>query len=420
MTLAKPPTRREVQVAVGLSATLLFSIILLTAALNGARRSDFTTLYTGALLIARGNASSLYDLGGQSRIQRQLFNRKDLLPYVHPPFQALLLAPLAGLSPDKGYILVGVINVLLWVFFQHLLRRYSPVPMNPYRYILLCSLFPPLWVALLQGQSTVLLLMLFSLTYVCLRRGQEFRAGVFLGLGLYKFPIVLPFALICLLSGKWRLIAGFAAVGSLLGMLSLVAVGPSGVWAYAKLLIDILGNPDKPAYWSMRLCEWMPTARGFFSVLLAGELSAVYIKALAGAVSIALVFLVALRWRLEGRAPGEGSLGLMFAAALVISQVTAPHLYLHDLTLMLLPVLLVIGSSQWSGKSAQRAIIVGATVTLYAPPVYVLLLRWKAMYALAPLFVAFALAAISLAKRADLPLVQTPLPVFSASGDEVS
>ena len=404
MTTAKPPTRNEVRIALGLTATLLFYVVLLSAVLNDLRGFDFTAYYRGGLIIRQGNASRLYDLGEQARIERQLFNRGDFLIDPHPPFEALWFAALARLSCVKAYVLWGAINVLLWLFFQHLLRPHTPIPRNSYRYFLLCSLFFPLWAALIQGQTSVLLLLLFSLTFVFLKRGKDFRAGVFLGLGLFKFPVVFPFALICFLRSKWRLMAGFAAAASLLGVLSVIAVGPVGVRSYANLLIDIVRNPDTPAYGGMRAWEKMPTVKGFFATLLTGRLGTVYISVLVAAVSASLVLFAAWRWRQEDGDRGGNSLGLMFAAALAVSQVAAPHLYTHDLSLMLLAVLLVIGSSQWSEESGQRVVLTAVIVILYTPPVYVLLLPWKAMYILAPVLVAFALAAISLARKAELPL----------------
>ncbi len=402
MTAAKPPTRREVRIALSLAAALLFAVVLLTAALDGVRRSDFAGYYTAGLIIRQGNASRLYEAGEQARIQRQLFHREDLLINPHPPFEALWFAALARLPVVKAYVLWGVINVLLWLFFQHLLRRHTPIPRNSYRYFWLCSLFVPLWIALLQGQTTVLLLVLFSLTFVHLKRARDFRAGVFLGLGLFKFPVVLPFALICFLRSKWRLMAGFAAAAALLGAVSVMVVGPAGMRSYASLLIDIVRHPDNPAYGNMRAWEKMPTVKGFFATLLAGRLAAVYISVLVAAVSVSLVLLVAWRWRQEDRGRGGNSAGLMFAAALTVSLVAAPHLYTHDLTLMLLAVLLVLGSSPWPEESGQRMVLIAIMVILYCPLVYVLLLRWQAMYILAPLLVAFALAAINLARKADL------------------
>lgn len=104
MTSANPPTRREVQIAVGLTATLLFSVVLLTAALDGVRRTDCSGFYTGALIIAQGNGSRLYDLAEQERVERQLFGRNNLMPHAQTPFQAFPFAPLTRLRPGKAYV----------------------------------------------------------------------------------------------------------------------------------------------------------------------------------------------------------------------------------------------------------------------------------------------------------------------------
>jgi len=419
MTPAKPPTRVEVHVALGLAALLLFSIVVMSAAFDVARRADFGCFYTAGVIVRQGNASRLYDLGLQGQIQRQLLGRQRILIYLHPPFESLWFAALAGLSYVKAYVLWGAINVVLWWFFQHLVRPCTPIPRNAYGYFLLCSLFVPLWVAFLQGQTSVLLLLLFSLTFVSLKRGQDFRAGAFLGLGLFKFAVVVPFAFICLLRSKWRLMAGLAVTACVLGVMSVMVVGRGGVWSYANLLIDTVRNPDNPLYGDIRVWE-MATLKGFFTRLMIGRFSTVSISALASAVSAFLVLFVAWRWRQEDRRPSGNSQGLMFAAALAVTQVTSPYLLMHELTLMLLAGLLAIGSFEWSGKSWQRALITVAMVILYAPPVYVLLLRWHAMYLLAPVIVAFALAAISLAKKADVALDSPPRPRCAGSADEVN
>jgi hypothetical protein len=403
MTAEKPPTRTEAIIALGFIGALLFAIVLLTAALHAVRRSDFVGYYTGGLIIRTGNASKLYDLSEQARIQQRLFQRKDLLLDNHPPFEALWFAALARLDYVKAYILWGAINIFLWIVFQHLLRPYTPIPRNPYRYFLLCSLFVPLCFALMQGQTSVLLLLMFSLSFVCIKRGEDFKAGIFLGLGLLKFPVVLPFALICCLRSKWRMMAGFAAAASLLALLSVMAVGVAGVGSYVNLLIDMIRNPGNPAYWSIVVWK-MPTIRGFFAALLTGRVAAGLVSILAEAVSALLILFVAWKWRRADREEGGNSQGLMFAAALAISLVVAPHLYLHDLTLLLLAQLLVIGSPQWSQKSSPRVVLTSIMVILYCPPVYALLLSWQAVYLLAPLLVIFAFAAISLTGRAAVAL----------------
>jgi hypothetical protein len=95
----------------------------------------------------------------------------------------------------------------------------------------------------------------------------------------------------------------------------------------------------------------------------------------------------------------------MFAAALAVSQVTAPYLYTHDMTLMLIPVLLVLGSRQWSVASAERTVLLAVILLLYIPLVYIAILRWHVMYLLAPVLVIFAFAAISMARKQAFELV---------------
>jgi len=403
MAAAKPTTRTEVLIALGLTAALLFFFIILSAIFMDPRGFDFACFYSGGLIIREGNASRLYDLGEQARIERQRLNRGNFLIDNHPPFEALLFAALARLSYIKAYVLWGAMNVLLWLFSQYLLWCHTPISRHSHFCLLLCFLFFPFWFALIIGHTTLLLLFLFTLAFVCLQSGQDFKAGVFLGLGLFKFPIVLPFALICFLRSKWKLMAGFAVTASLLGAVSVIAVGLTGVRSYANLLIDIINNPNKPAYISMRAWKQMPTLRGFFAALLTGRSVPLHIGVLV-TVSVLLISFLAWRWKQQDRHPDGDSLALMFAAALTVSVVTAPHLYIYDLTLMLLAMLLVIGSSQWSGESVQRRVLIAIMVILYIPPVYLLLLKWHAMYLLAPALVAFALAAISLARKTEPPL----------------
>jgi hypothetical protein len=86
----KPPTRIEVQIALGLAAALLYFVVILNAALSDISSFDLAGFYTGGLIVRLGNTSRLYDLDEQARMERQVFNRKDLLIFTHPPFETLL------------------------------------------------------------------------------------------------------------------------------------------------------------------------------------------------------------------------------------------------------------------------------------------------------------------------------------------
>ena len=69
--------------------------------------------------------------------------------------------------------------------------------------------FFPVWYCLLQGQDSILLLLLFALSFWLWRRGQDEAAGFVLALGLFRPQLVLPFVLVTFLGGRWKFIRGF-------------------------------------------------------------------------------------------------------------------------------------------------------------------------------------------------------------------
>jgi cbb3-type cytochrome oxidase subunit 3 len=398
LVVARPPTRREVRIALGLTAFLLFFVVVVSAVFNDPRGFDFACFYATGWSLRQGHAAKLFDVDEQARTQRELLRRGDVLINPHPPFESLLFAPLSKLPYTAAYILFGVVNVLFWLLFQHVLRPHARVPKQPYRYFLLCSAFLPLWLSLVQGQTSLLLLVCLTLAFACLERGEDFKAGAALGLGLFKFPIVLPFVLVFLLRGKWRLMAGFSMVAIFWSAISLATVGFSGVISYLHLLLDIARSPSNPAYGGVKPSN-MPTLRAFLSVLMGNTTHSASIGAAAAVASAVFIAYTAWCWRRAESKEASPPLRLMFAASLTVSLVTAPHLYTHDLTVMLLPVLLVIGSSQCARRSTERTVLLVVTVILYAAPLQLAMLRWHANYLLAPVLVAFALAAISLARQ---------------------
>ncbi len=351
MAPAKSLTRTEVRVALALTTALVLALVLANAFLFDPRGFDFSAMYTGGLILRRDGASELYDLAQQAKVEKSLFGRPNLLPYDHPPFEALFIAPITKFNYRTAYALWGVANVLLLLLFQHLFRPFAPVPRRCLHYFMLCFLFFPVWVALMQGQMAILLLVLFSLTFIHLERGHDYRAGFFISLGLFKFPIVLPFALICFLRGKWKLMMGFAAGALLLGGASLIAVGPDGILAYVHVLFDALRNNADPAF--VQITRDLPTLRGFLATIMVPWAGHSWIEATAIISAAIMILVTASLWRRHDRLPRGGESRMMFAAALVVSLVTSPYALTHDLSLMLIAILLVVGSQEWSTKSSK-------------------------------------------------------------------
>jgi hypothetical protein len=380
-----------------------FAVLLVSAVFWADRpptmeKTDFSVTYIGSRMVYLGEGAKLYDLTEQQRVKHSLLKDAEPLIYEHPPFEALLLSPLGALPYKTAYLLWGLINVAIWLSLTQLVRPYAPAPRDELGYLALWLLFAPLGVALFQGQSSILLLLVYSFTFVSLKRGHDLRAGAILGLGLFKFQFIVPFALIFLLRRQWRFMQGFAATAVGLGVLSVVAVGWQGIWSYIHLLEGVASHPDNVAYGRS---GDMGTVQGFVHAVLGKVLGASAISLLVAAISVALIGWSAWRWRDTDHAR-ESSLNLrnfdlMFAASVVVALVTGFHMFTHDLSPLLLAMLLVAAHFPGREQPALRAILATALTLFWIPFLYFALLAWHCVYLWFPVLAAFFLGTLRLA-----------------------
>src|SRR5260370_29930727 len=267
-------------------------------------------------MVYLGLGPKLYDLAEQQKLKGVLLPDAEPLVYEHPPFEALLLAPLGALLYRTAYLIWGLINAAIWLTLTYLLRPYDSAPGDDLRYLALWLLFAPLGVALFEGQSSLLLLLLYSIAFIQLRSGCDFRAGAILGLALFKFQFVIPLALIFLLQRKWRFMKGFLATATALGVLSLVAVGWHGTISYIHLLVGIATHPDNSSYGA---AIGTATIQGFVQALLGGVVGHAAVSFVVAGGSLFLIFWAGGPWRKAGLAADRRTFdprcfGSMFAA----------------------------------------------------------------------------------------------------------
>jgi hypothetical protein len=346
-----------------------------------------------------GQGSKLYDIAEQKKLKASLLKDAEPLIYEHPPFEALLLAPLGALPYKTAYLIWGLINVALFLTLPRLLRPYAPAPREELGYLALWLLFAPLGVALFQGQSSIVLLLVYVLAFISLKQGRDFRAGAILGLGLFKFQFILPFALIFLLRRQWRFMKGFLATAAGLGVLSVIAVGWSGIWTYVNLLRSVATHPDNVTYGS---AGDMASLQGFVHALLGRSLNHALISLLVSTVSIVLMVWAAWRWRFaddQERGPG---FDLMFAISVVVALVTGFHMFTHDLSPLLLAMLLVAAHFPGSDHPAVRLTLAITLTAFWIPPLYFVLVAWHCSYLWFPILMVFMVGTLKLIdKRAE-------------------
>lgn len=379
----------EGMLALTAAAILLFGVAIWCAHGPNVEKTDFSLTYVGASIVRQGLGHSLYNITLQKQVRDSLFAHPSPLLFEHPPFEALVFSPLAALPFRTAYFSWAVFNAAVWMLLIVLLRPHLPWPREDLGYVMLWLLFAPLAVALYQGQSSLVVLALYALTFLCLKRSQDFLAGMALGFGLFKFQFVLPFVLIFLLRRKWRFLLGFAASALLLGVLSIFTVGGKGLAEYARFLLTIGSNPQNESFGS---AVDMPTLYGLVYAIFGGRIGHTELNLAVIFLSILLLGLVAWRWK---RVTDTDSFELMFSAAVAASLATGSHMFTHDFSPLVLPMFLAAAhlSSRSIPLSGRVAIRI-ALALLWAFPIYFLFVAWHCLYLMCLILLVFVYLAV--------------------------
>jgi hypothetical protein len=369
------------------AAVLLAGAVLWCSHGPNVEKTDFSVTYVGARIVHQGLGSKLYDINFQKQVRDSLFQHPNPLFFEHPPFEALLLSPLAAFPFRTAYMVWGIFNAVVWLGLMFFLRLYLPWPREDLAYICLWFLFAPVGVALFQGQSSILLLAFYAITFISLHYDKQFGAGISLGLGLFKLQFVLPFAFIFLLRRKWRFLGGFASSSLLLGVLSLAAVGWRGVVDYVHLLSNVSNNPQNLSYGS---AVDMPTIYGFIHALFGKIIGHTGLNLIVAVLSIALLIFIARRWEpSETRAEA-----LIFASAIAASLVSGSHMFTHDFSPMLLALFLAGANFPPRLHRGLRFGLAATMVLFWSFPIYFLFVAWHCLYLMCPVLLLFAISAL--------------------------
>ena len=334
------------------AAAIIAVLVLCQAALCvvGSGRSlagkvDLRAFYAAGTIVRSGEASRLYDYDYQQKVQDATIGpRAGALPFLYPPFAALLFVPLSVLSYRHAFFVLLGLNIGLLCTAAQLLRPRLP-GIRQHRWLLLPAAYGSFFavsVALMQGQISFVLLIVYCGSYVLLERGRHFRAGLLLALALMKFQVALPVILLFIVWRQWRVVAGFV-MGTLgAGAISFAVVGRVGLASYARSMLGVLGatarNPGaSKARYGMFPTD-MPNLHGLTYALSHG--------APWGYLLNGLLCCIVLGWAARQRA----CLLVALPAAMLVSY----HMQPHDLTLLLLP-LSVAGTRLFLSSSSEKS-----------------------------------------------------------------
>ncbi len=338
---------------------------------------DFTIFYTAGKLLSQGEGARLYDNDLQYRVQREFASkvetRKGPMPYNHPPVEAALFVPFAKVPYFEAYLLWDILNLILLALALFVMRAHLPgLRAQPAVLWLVVGLgFFPVFLALLQGQDILPLLLLYALAWAAMKRHSDFAAGCWLGLGLFRFHLVLPFLFVLVLRKRRRLLAGSAAVAMLMALLSIAVVGWKEALAYPSYLLQVENRVGT----GVIAPENMPNLRGLLYVLLPPGTSHVFMFAVV-ALSLAMLWACSRLWRLG---TDQQLFPLQFSLALIAALLVSYHEYDYELSLGLIPVLLILDYLQTRStpRSTQWLLLAPVFLLFLTPLQMLLLFRWR-------------------------------------------
>jgi len=357
---------------------------------------DFTIFYSAAKIVRLGLGHRLYDDTVQYRIQQGFASAANLrqgpLPYNHPPFEALIFVPFSFLPYFAAYLLWDLFSLLILLLLLFLLRPHIGLLRQVSVACWLCAMvgFFPIFFALLQGQDILLLLLIFTLVFIFQKKQGEFTAGCCLGLGLFRFHLVLPLIVVWLLEKRKRALFGFILVAFVLALISVAMVGaeasveyPVSVWRMEQ----VMGRPGTV------VPSGMPNLRGLLENPLTHLISRSFSDVVLVLLSITLVLFTAFLWK---TAPAA-TFNLGFSLCVIVTVVVSYHTFAYDLSLLMLPVVLVADHLQgergvrgWAG-----AALLGPILLLFLPPLHLFLAFYERRYGWMALVVLLWLGAVA-------------------------
>jgi len=347
---------------------------------NGLRagRQDFTAFYTAGKLLSQSEGAQLYDIDLQYQLQREFLPPVDSsqkpLRYIHPPVEAALFVPFASLPYFQAYLLWAFLNLIVLALAMLVLRSHLPsLRAQPaVLWLLIGPAFFPAFLALIQGQDILPLLLLYALSWAAMKRHSDFPAGCWLGLGLFRFHLVLPFLFVLALRKQWRLLGGSTLVATLMALLSALVVGWKEALAYPAHLLHLANQLGM----GVNTPEHMPNLSGLVYVLLPHETPHGFVSAVAASISLAILWTTARLWRSSN---DQQLFPLQFSLALIAALLVSYHAYDYDLSLALIPVLFIADYLQTrpTPSSTRWLLLVPAFLLFLTPLHMALLYRWR-------------------------------------------
>jgi hypothetical protein len=341
-TLTRIGRRALIAVYIGLAIGFALQILRTVTTPGAVLATDFTVFWTGWSLLLHGPASALYDAAAQRATQQSLMGgmyfQGGLMAFLNPPHAALAGVPFGWLADHAGERVAFLVwmggNLALLAVLDRYLRDEWGSSVRGHEWVLTCALlaFYPVFCAVNNGQTSILLAVAVLGVYRATERSQAWAAGAWLSVLSIK-PQLLPMVLIYLAARRcWRVIACATLMSVILAALTTVALGPA-IWFDYLTQVRHLEQ-----FWGTGTPAYMLNVRGALTrVMGIGEQDA--IDAIAYAVwmfAMALVAIVLVYRRVDR----NGATRSAYAFVVAVALLTNPHFFVQDAVIWTIPLVL--------------------------------------------------------------------------------
>lgn len=290
----------------------------------------------------RADGERLYDLDYVKSIQHDAevvgfeWSKEKYFPMVYPPFFYQAMQPVALIGYPIACKLWGLFCGIAISLAAFLLYRFHEPSRGRVGVGVLAALFFfPLITTLTMGQKSTLLLLILATTFLLLHHKRPLLAGLVFGLIAVKPHLGIVIGLTMLLKRQWSF-----AMGALLTVGILTGISwwyQPGVWN--DYLGVVSGMNDYVETGGYQLAQ-SHSLWGASQLTFSGFAGAMWVKLIAGVIAAGIVFLL---WRTM-RGPVDVSskrFACQFSAMIFVTVMLSPHFYTYDLTILLLPFLLL-------------------------------------------------------------------------------
>jgi len=291
---------------------------------------DYSGFYIAGKILSDYPPSKLYDFNLQSDLLHSLLPKISLteyLPYVNPPFFALVFKPLHSLPYMISYFVWILISIILYIFgFTLFWKTLDSIPPKTFIAALLLALsFEPFLIEdVFGGNSSAIGFFALALFFYFGHLKKDLISGCSLGILLYKptfLVIILPMLFI---ARKTKILLGFIICSIIIILLSILTVGSETCIEYMRFLLGVS---------SMAV-----GSEEVFTRILFGTISPSILILIITASSVPIIFSIKSWWKLDSL--NKSSQDLLKASSIPLTIIINLHFGIYDTVILVLSILL--------------------------------------------------------------------------------